>query len=138
MKSPSTTVELAMAIESMIASYMDGVRDAAEQAVARALARQGQELGRRSSKSKGRRTIEPKSHSGRRSAAALDDACRSLCDLVRGRPGSSMVELAEELTVSVGELQLPMAKLRAEGRVRTVGQRHLMRYFPAVTRASKE
>lgn len=49
-----------------------------------------------------------------------------------------MVELAEELTVSVGELQLPMAKLRAEGRVRTVGQRHLMRYFPAVARASKE
>lgn len=49
-----------------------------------------------------------------------------------------MVELAEELTSSVGELQLPMAKLRAEGRVRTVGQRQFMRYFPAVAKTSRE
>jgi hypothetical protein len=142
MKSPSTTVELAMAIESMIASYLDSVRDAAEQAVARALARQGQELGRGSSKAPVRRTNEPKSHShshsSRRTASALNDACQALSDLVRARPGSSMVELAEQLSSSVVELQLPMAKLRTEGRVRTVGQRHLMRYFPAVVRASKE
>jgi hypothetical protein len=49
-----------------------------------------------------------------------------------------MVELAEQLRCNVRELQRPMAKLRAEGRVRSVGQRHMMRYFPAVARASKE
>ena len=138
MKNPTTTVELAGAIESLLASYMDDVRAAAEQAVARALARQGQELGRRSSNAPVRQSLGSKSHSSRRSAAALDDACLALCDLVRARPGSSMAELAENLTLSVRELQRPMAKLRKEGRVRTIGQRHLMRYFPAVAKASKE
>lgn len=138
MKSPTTPVELAGAIESLIASYMDEVRAAAEQAVTRALARQGQERGRRSSKSPVRRPVEAKSHSSRRTAAALDEACQALCDLVRAQPGSSMVELSEQLGSSVRELQRPMAKLRAEGRVRSVGQRHMMRYFPAVTKSSKE
>jgi hypothetical protein len=37
---------------------------------------------------------------------------------------------------TVQTLQRPMAKLKAEGRVRSVGERHLTRYFPAVGRAS--
>jgi hypothetical protein len=45
--------------------------------------------------------------------------------------------LADELGCTVRELQRPMAKLRAQGRIRSVGQRNLMRYFPAVTRAAK-
>jgi hypothetical protein len=42
--------------------------------------------------------------------------------------------LAEDMGASTGTLQRPMTKLRAEGRVRSVGERHLMRYFPAVVR----
>ena len=49
-----------------------------------------------------------------------------------------MVELSEHLGSSVRELQRPMAKLRSEGRVRSIGQRHMMRYYPSVTKASKE
>lgn len=135
MKSPTTTIELAGAIESLIASYMNDVRDAAEQAVARALTQR--ETSRRTSEARGRAPAA-KSQSSRRSATALDETCQALCDLVRARPGSSMVELAEQLRSTVRELQRPMAKLRADGRVRSVGQRHMMRYFPAVTRASKE
>lgn len=135
MKSPTTTIELAGAIESLIASYMNDVRDAAEQAVAGALTQR--ETSRRTSEARGRAPAA-KSQSSRRSATALDETCQALCDLVRARPGSSMVELAEQLRSTVRELQRPMAKLRADGRVRSVGQRHMMRYFPAVTRASKE
>jgi hypothetical protein len=138
MKSPTTTVELAGAIESLIASYIDDVRAAAEQAVTHGLAQQGQEVGRRSPKSPVRRSVETKSPSSRRTASALDEACQALCDLVRAQPGSSMVEFSEHLGSSVRELQRPMAKLRSDGRVRSIGERHLMRYFPAVTKASKE
>jgi hypothetical protein len=56
--------------------------------------------------------------------------------LVRTRPGESIITLAEEMGEPAGALQLPMAKLRAEGRVRAVGARHLMRYFPAVLRTA--
>jgi hypothetical protein len=44
--------------------------------------------------------------------------------------------LAEEMAESAMTLQRPMAKLRTEGRVRSVGERHMMRYFPAVVRAA--
>jgi hypothetical protein len=47
-----------------------------------------------------------------------------------------MVELAEVMGVGLRSLQGPMAKLKAEGRVRTVGQRHLTRYYPAVIKAA--
>lgn len=59
-----------------------------------------------------------------------------LCALVRARPGESIIMLAEEMGVPASTLQRPMAKLRVENRVRTVGERHLMRYFPAVIRAA--
>jgi hypothetical protein len=44
---------------------------------------------------------------------------------------------ADELGCTVRDLQRPMAKLKAQGRIRCAGQRNLMRYFPAVTRAAK-
>jgi hypothetical protein len=43
-----------------------------------------------------------------------------------------MARLSETLTVSVVELQWPMERLRREGKVRSAGRRHLMRYFPTV------
>lgn len=138
MKSPTTTAELGSAIESLIASYMEGVREAAEQAVARALAAQGRGRSAKAPRTAGGRSGEGGSSSSRRSSSALDETSDALCELVRAKPGSSMVELAEQLESSVRELQRPMARLRAEGRVRTVGQRHLMRYFPAVTRGIRE
>jgi len=47
-----------------------------------------------------------------------------------------MATLADEMGVPAATLQRPMAQLRSEGRVRTVGERHLTRYFPAVVKAS--
>jgi len=47
-----------------------------------------------------------------------------------------MVVFADEAGVAARALERPMAKLKAEGRVRSVGQRNLTRYFPAVVRPS--
>lgn len=132
MRSPSTPEQLANAIESLVASYIDEVRQAAQQAIARSLSRSMQAP--RPAKSANHRQLSPRSATKRRTAAELDQTCEKLCALVRARPGESIVTLAEDMGASAGTLQRPMAKLRAEGRVRSVGERHLMRYFPAVVR----
>jgi hypothetical protein len=134
MKVPNTKAELEVAIESLIASYLDGVHQAARQAVERALAGAG--MSSRLPQGRAERPAARKSSASRRSAAALDDACEALCSLVRARPGSSMVELGEQMGADVRALRQPMAKLKSAGRVRSVGARQLMRYFPAVVRSS--
>jgi hypothetical protein len=136
MKIPGTPEQLADAIESLVASYMDEVRLTAQRAVERSLTRWA--VSRSPSKGSDTRRTAPRSHTrtGRRSRAALDEVCEQLCKLVRARPGESMVTLACEMGMPMSTLQRPMAKLRTEGRVRSVGQRHLTRYFPAVLRAT--
>jgi len=134
MKTPSTPEQLASTIESLVGSYVDEVRRAAEQALVRALSRPSAPVRPRSSKS-----VRPPTSSSttkRRTAAELGAACEQLCALVRARPGESIITLAQEVGEPASALQRPMAKLRAEGRVRTVGERHLMRYFPAVLRTA--
>jgi predicted O-methyltransferase YrrM len=132
MRSPSTHEQLANAIEALVASYLDEIHQAAQQAIERSLSRSVQ--AQRSAKSTVRRPPSPRLATKRRTAAELDETCEKLCALVRARPGESIVTLGEAMGASAGTLQRPMAKLRAEGRVRSVGERHLMRYFPAVVR----
>jgi hypothetical protein len=129
-----TPEQLASAIESLVASYLDEVRDLAQEALQRSLSRKA--VGRRPGKDKGQRSAAPGSETKRRTAAAIDATSEQLCALVRARPGESILTLAEEMGVPASALQRPMAKLRVESRVRTVGQRHLMRYFPTVTKAA--
>jgi hypothetical protein len=47
-----------------------------------------------------------------------------------------MVALAEKMGAEARVLQRPMARLRSTGRVRSLGQRHLTRYYPAVARSA--
>lgn len=135
MKSPNSTLELADAIESLVASYMKSVRDCAQQAVERAMGKAVAPR-RRSSSAARPPTGTSRSASARRTATELREVCDALCDRVRAQPGASIVELAEQIGADTRSLQRPMAKLRAAGRVRSVGQRHLTRYYPAVVRAA--
>ena len=129
-----TPEQLANAIESLVASYLDEVRHVAQEALQRSLRRQA--VAGRPAKATDRRSQATQPETKRRTAAELDAMCEQLCALVRARPGESIVILAEEMGMPASTLQRPMAKLRSEGRVRIVGERHLMRYFPAVTRAA--
>lgn len=135
MKNPGTPEQLADAIEVLVSSYMDEVRLAAQRAVERSLTR-GPTVSRPPSKVSDARRAEPKSRAARRSRTELDETREQLFKLVRARPGESIVTLAGDLGMPISTLQRPMAKLRAEGRVRSVGERHLTRYFPAVVRAA--
>jgi len=133
MKTPNTTAELADAIESLVASYMDSVRDAAQQALSRGLANAAAVKRSSSTVSRPKGAVSSPSM-GRRTAAELREVCDTLCERVRAQPGASMVELAAQMGADVTSLQLPMSKLKSAGRVRSVGQRHLTRYYPAVVR----
>lgn len=133
MKTPSTTMELAGAIESLIGSYMAGVREAAQHAMERAFVRSA--AGRPTRSGKTGASLPPTS-TNRRTAVALAGVCDALNEVVRSHPGASMVALAEKMGAEARTLQRPMATLRAAGRVRSVGQRHLTRYYPALGRAA--
>jgi len=137
MKTPNSTLELADAIESLVASYMDSVRDVAQQAVVRAIAKPVAPR-RRSSPAARTTSATSRSTTARRTTTELEEVCDALCERVRAQPGASMVELAEQMGADVRSLQRPMSKLKSAGRVRSVGQRHLTRYYPAVVRAASE
>lgn len=137
MKTPNSTLELGHAIETLVASYIGSVREAAEGAVARGLAKADEPKAKRRSSPAARASIATsRSMGARRTATELSQVCDALCERIGAQPGASMVELAEQMGTDVRSLQGPMAKLKATGRVRTVGQRHLTRYYPAVVRAT--
>ena len=135
MSSPKTPQQLADAIETVVASYLDEVRRTVQHAVERSLSSAAATT--RPAKSRVDRSTEQLSTKTRRSAGALNELCDKLHQCVCARPGEAMTVFADEIGCVVRDLQRPMAKLKAQGRIRSVGQRSLMRYFPAVTRASK-
>jgi hypothetical protein len=133
MKTPNTTMELAGAIESLIGSYVDGVREAARQAVERALVRSA---AGRPTRGRKRAFSQPPTSASRRTTGELAEVSDALCEVVRAHPGASMVALAEKMGAEARTLLRPMARLKSTGRVRSVGQRHLTRYYPAVIRSA--
>ncbi len=134
MKNPSTKIELVSAIETLIESYMDDLRDAAKGAVERALHR-GASSGEKVRSGRDA-ALKPTTTgiANRRTPEEIDKASHALCELVRARPGASAAELAEQMGTPVVSLQRPMTKLKAAGHVRSVGLRHLTRYYPTVVR----
>ena len=133
MQKPQNSVELAEAIETLVRAYLEEAHRAAQVALERSLSRPASVT--RASKSKADRTGLPSAPSKRRTAAELAELCEQLYRLVCARPGEPMAVFADELGVASHSLQRPMGRLKAAGRVRTVGQRHLTRYFPTVARS---
>ena len=128
MGSPKTLEDLSVQIETLVSEYIDEVRRGAQQAVERGFSAASSTPSKPSKPSaKSKRTS-----SKRRSPSEIAELGEALCTLIHARPGESMVVFAGEIGVSVRELQRPMTLLKRAGRIRSVGQRHLTRYFPAV------
>jgi hypothetical protein len=66
----------------------------------------------------------------RRTASELAALSEQLYQAIAAGPGEGMVALSERLGVSGPQLQRAVARLRADNRIRTVGTRQQMRYFP--------
>jgi ribosome-binding protein aMBF1 (putative translation factor) len=96
MKTPNSTLELGNAIESLVASYMESVRSAAQQALERALAKPAVPK-RQSSPVTRQSTATSRSSVARRTPEELAKLCQALVEQVGSQPGVSMAELAEQL-----------------------------------------
>jgi len=84
------------------------------------------------------------SASGRRSRATgprrtpeqLEALGERLLSAVEAAPGETMVTLAASLGLTTAELARPAVQLKKAGRVKTVGERSRMRYYPLTRRAA--
>ncbi len=133
---PNTPEQLADAIETLVARYVNDARSVAhaalDDAFARALSHAPGALRRR-----GPQRLKTTQTGPRRSASEIAEVKERLHAVVCERSGESMTVFAEELGLPLRSLQRPMSKLRAEGKVRCVGERNMARYFPALGRRSK-
>ena len=68
--------------------------------------------------------------SRRRSPEEIAALGERLYEAICRHPGETMAVIAPVVGASPGELRRPSVLLRHEGSVRSVGQRHAMRYFP--------
>ncbi len=124
--------DLSGQIEQLVREHLETTRRAAAAAVERAfssvpttrLARRCAETSRTTGRASG----------PRRSSAELSALGERLHEEVCAHPGEPMSVLAPALGKTPRELSRPMMALKRAGRVRSVGQRHRTRYFPAVAR----
>jgi hypothetical protein len=130
MNTPKSIEDLTKPIEQAVEQYVAEVRRAAVAVLERAFS-SSPSTGARSSTTP-RPRVKARAVDARRSGEELAEVRARLCELVRTRPGEAMITFATELGMSVRELHRPMSVLKREGRVRTVGQRQLTRYFPTV------
>lgn len=116
--------QLSRRIEQAIQEHIAASRRAATDAIARGF---GAAAGgtRRT-----RQTPERESRSRRRPPTEIAAIGGQLYGAVCEKPGETMTVLAAGLGSSPRELQRPMTQLKSLGQVRSVGLRHLTRYFP--------
>ena len=120
----ATTLEqLTKQLEQVIHEHMAETQLAATRAVTQAfVARILRERGS---------TKSPRSPgNAHRSSEEINALSEKLYEVVCKQPGEAMAVFAAKLSSTANELQMPMRRLRNEGRVRSIGERHQTRYFP--------
>lgn len=136
MTTPKTTEQLAHQIEALVADYIDHGRQAAKEALENAFS-SATANPTATRPTTIRKVDSSPQRTPRRTAEQLAALGEELYALICNEPGESMAVFADKLGIAVRELHRPMSKLRDDGRIRSVGQRTLTRYFPAIgSRAS--
>jgi predicted Zn-dependent protease len=126
--------DLVQQIEQLVREHIDATRRAAAAAVERAFA--AATKAPRGQAHANTPAAPERASSGRRTQAELSALAERLHELVCAQPGETMSVLAPQLGATSIELERPMKALKKAGRVRSVGQRHLTRYFPTVPRTA--
>ena len=124
--------DLGKRIEQLVEEHIAASRSVAQEAVVRAF---GSAPRPAPSAKSPRRCVAGRTFQRRppEEVAALGER---LYQAVCANPGVGMVVLAEEVGASVRELHRPMTLLKRAGRVRSVGARHLTRYFPMTSKVA--
>ena len=79
-----------------------------------------------------RRAVNTTPKAERRSRVELAALSERLFAAVSGQPGELIAVLSSAVGATARELERPMMLLKQQGRVRGVGQRPVVRYFPMV------
>jgi hypothetical protein len=126
----NTTSELERQIEQAVAAHVAALRKAAQSAVERAFAAASVAAVVPS------RPRAARAASKRRAGAELSALGERFFEALSRKPGETMVVLSAEVGASPQELHRAVGRLREAGRVKTVGERSAMRYFPLAASAS--
>jgi uncharacterized iron-regulated membrane protein len=122
----NTTSELEQQIEQMVAAHVAALRKAAQSAVERAFAAASAAAPIAvAARARGARAT-----SKRRAGSELSALGERFFEALSRRPGETMGALSAEVGATAKELHRAVARLREAGRVKTVGERSQMRYFP--------
>ena len=118
--------DLSLRIEQVVHEHIAASQTVASAAVERSFGTAAGKTGKTPPASRPRKSVRRRS---RDEMAALGE---QLYQAVCAKPGEGMVALAADVGAIPRELNRPMAQLKDAGKVRSVGQRHLTRYFPLV------
>lgn len=128
----TTTNDLAKQIEDLVRQHVDALRASAAAAVARAFAAAPPPVSARASTQakpvRTRRKAAP-----RRAPDELVALGERFYAVVCRQPGETMTTLAPQVGVAPPVLQVAVARLRRDGRVRAIGKRQHTRYYPMAT-----
>ncbi|MEO7734784.1 MAG: hypothetical protein ABIY55_27765 [Kofleriaceae bacterium] len=132
----TTNGDLAKQIEDLVRQHVDALRTAATAALARAFAAVPPALSatRPSAPTKAVRTR--KQQAPRRAPDELVALGEQFYAALCQRPGETMTTLAPKVGVEPRVLQVAVARLRRDGRVRAIGKRQHTRYYPMATSPS--
>jgi len=117
--------DLEQQIELLVRDHVAALRRTAEAAVARAFS---------PARATDRRPATRRTNAPRRAPAELSALSERLYAAICAQPGAAMGTLAAELGATPRQLNRPALQLRRAGRLRSVGQRQAMRYFPMATK----
>lgn len=131
----TTNHDLAKQIEDLVRQHVAALRVTAAAAVARAFAAAlPDEPGRARTPTKvARPRAKP---SPKRAPEELVALAERFYAVLCRQPGETMTTLAPKVGVAPRVLQVAVARLRRDGRVRAIGKRHQTRYYPMATSPS--
>jgi hypothetical protein len=128
----TTYPDLSKQIEDLVRQHVDALRASAAAAVARAFAATPSPLSARASTPP--RPVRPrKTAAPRRAPEELVALGERFYTVLCQRPGETMTTLAPQVGVAPRVLQVAVARLRRDGRVRVIGRKQQMRYYPMAT-----
>lgn len=131
----TTHPDLSKQIEDIIRQHVDTLRASAAAAVARAFAASSPPTSARTS-AQPRPARPRKKAAPRRVPEELVALGERFYAVVCQRPGETMTTLAPQVGVAPRVLQVAVARLRRDGRVRVIGKKQQTRYYPMVTSSS--
>ena len=131
MSTPKTPDQLAARIKDLVDDYVREAECSALDALTVAFS-SARHVPNKTARAK---ALSPKpcKQGQRRTPEQLAELADDVATAIAERPGESMAVFAAALGVSVRDLHRPMSMLKRQGRIRSVGERHLTRYFPAAS-----